>query len=308
MHRFISVHLFMYNNPQSGEFMARELTRVQKIEQSIITKYRKMIWAPFLTAINTYELIQPNDRIAVCISGGKDSMLLAKLMQMLQVHSKVPFELVFLSMDPGYKEENRIKIRENAEILGIDLSFFETNIFEVAQSLADKPCYMCARMRRGHLYNRARELGCTKIALGHHLNDVIETTVMSMFYSSKLETIIPKALSKNFGEMELIRPLYRIKEQDILAWARYNDLSFINCACKFTEENEKSGEITSKRLEVKLLLNELKKNNPEIEDNIFRAMHAVYLKTFPGYKTDDGRYSFLDFYPDGIMLSKQPED
>ena len=281
--------------------MARELTRVQKIEQSIYKKYRKTIWAPFLTSINQYQLIAPADRIAVCISGGKDSMLMAKLMQMLRQRTEIPFELIFLSMDPGYNAENRERIIDNAKTLGIELSTFETNVFAVADKLAAKPCYMCARMRRGHLYNRARELGCNKIALGHHLNDVIETTVMSMFYSSKLETIIPKVKSENFGEMELIRPMYRIHEDDILAWCKYNDLKFINCACAFSAANADTEEITSKRLEVKLLLKQLRKTNPEIEDNIFRAMHAVYINTFPGYKFDSEYHTFLDFYPEGVQ-------
>ncbi len=288
--------------------MARELSTVQKAEQSIYKKYRKEIWAPFLTAINTYDLIQPNDRIAVCISGGKDSMLMAKLMQMLQKHTEIPFELVFLVMDPGYSAENRKKIEDNAKTLGIDIEVFETNIFAVADTQAKKPCYLCARMRRGHLYNRARELHCNKIALGHHLNDVIETTVMSMFWSSKLETIVPKAKSENFGEMELIRPLYRIKEDAVIAWARYNDLSFIRCACRFTERNDKLEDGSSKRQEVKQLIKQLKKENPEIEDNIFRAMHAVYLKTFPGYVMNDGKFTFLDFYPDGLQGTKQKEN
>lgn len=280
--------------------MARELCRLQKIEQSIFKKYRKELWAPFLSSINQYELIQENDRIAVCISGGKDSMLMAKLLQMLQKHTDIPFELVFVMMDPGYNRENRKLIEENAETLGIPLHIFETNIFAVADSQSAKPCYLCARMRRGHLYNEARNLGCNKIALGHHLDDVIETTLMSMFYSSKLETIIPKAKSENFGEMELIRPMYRIHEDAVLAWCRYNDLHFIQCACAFADRNHDSDEITSKRLEVKLLLKELHKKNPEIEDNIFRAMHSVYVKTFPGYRLEDGRHSFLEYYPEGL--------
>ena len=283
--------------------MKRELTFIQKTEQSLHKKYRKEIWAPFLTAVNTYKLIEEGDRIAVCISGGKDSMCLAKLMQMLERQSDFPFETRFIVMDPGYNAANRKKIEENAGKLGIPVHIFETNIFAVADSEARSPCYLCARMRRGHLYNEAKKLGCNKIALGHHLNDVIETAVMSMFYSSKLETIIPKAASENFEGMELIRPLYRVKEKDIERWVAYNGLEFIRCACRMTEVTDTEGR--SKRKEVKELIGELKKNNPDIEDNIFRAMHAVYLKTFPGLVCADGRYSFLDFYPEGIRPDKK---
>ena len=207
--------------------MSRELTRVQKIEQSMIRKYRKELWAPFLNAITTYELIQPHDRIAVCISGGKDSMCMAKLFQELLRRSDFPFEVVYLVMDPGYNRVNRERIEENAAILEIPIQIFETEIFRIANHSDRNPCYLCARMRRGHLYNKAKELGCNKIALGHHLNDVIETALMSMMYASKLETLIPKVHSTNFAGMELIRPLYCIKEEAILNWCRYNDLQFI---------------------------------------------------------------------------------
>ncbi len=277
--------------------MKRELTRVQKIEQSLIRKYRKELWAPFLNAITTYELIQPNDRIAVCISGGKDSMCMAKLFQELQCRSDYPFEVVYLVMNPGYNEENRIRIEENAALLELPIQVFETNIFRVANQADHHPCYLCARMRRGHLYNQAKSLGCNKIALGHHLNDAIETALVSMMYASKLETLIPKVHSTNFEGMELIRPMYCIKEDAIKNWCRYNDLHFIQCACRFTEEAA-GGHVSSKRQEVKELIAALKKDNPDIEGNIFRALHAVQLNTFPGYKLDGTLHSFLETYED----------
>ena len=276
--------------------MAKELTRVEQIERSIIKTYKTDLWAPFLTSINRYELIQPNDRIAVCISGGKDSFCMAKMFQILSKHTEIPFETEFLVMDPGYSEANRKKIEENAEILGIPIRIFETNIFAVADHESKSPCYLCARMRRGHLYNQAKLLGCNKIALGHHLNDVIETTVMAMFYSSKLETIIPKAHSENFPGMELIRPMYCVKENAVIRWAVSNQLEFLQCACRFTENSANLHESTSKRKEVKELIRQLKKTNPEIEDNIFRSLHRVQIETFPGYKADGAMHSFLENY------------
>ena len=278
--------------------MPRTLTACQKIERSIITKYRKELWTPFMTAVKRYELIAPGDKIAVCISGGKDSMLMAKLMQQLQRHSAVPFEVVYLVMDPGYNAINRRKIESNAQLLELPITIFETNIFEVANSAESNPCYLCARMRRGHLYARARELGCNKIALGHHFSDVIETTVMGMFYGAQLQAMMPKLHSKNFPGMELIRPMYCIHEDDILAWKRYNDLEFIQCACRFTEnctmcDNGGGG---SKRQEVKQLIRRLKRDNPDIEKSIFSAIHAVSLDTFPGYKTRGEEHSFLETY------------
>ncbi|MDD7173556.1 MAG: ATP-binding protein [Clostridiales bacterium] len=278
--------------------MPRTLTACQKIERSIITKYRKELWTPFMTAVKRYELIAPGDKIAVCISGGKDSMLMAKLMQQLQRHSEVPFDVVYLVMDPGYNAINRRKIESNAQLLELPITIFETNIFEVANSAESNPCYLCARMRRGHLYARARELGCNKIALGHHFSDVIETTVMGMFYGAQLQAMMPKLHSKNFPGMELIRPMYCIHEDDILAWKRYNDLEFIQCACRFTEnctmcDNGGGG---SKRQEVKQLIRRLKRDNPDIEKSIFSAIHAVSLDTFPGYKTRGEEHSFLETY------------
>lgn len=280
--------------------MARNLSYGQIVEQSIAKTYHKQIWSPFIHALKRYELVQPGDKIAVCISGGKDSMLLAKLMQMLQKHGKVPFECVYLVMDPGYNPANRQKIEENARLLEIPIEIFETNIFQVANSSEEKPCYLCARMRRGHLYNRAKELGCNKIALGHHFSDVIETTVMAMFYSSQLTAMLPKLKSQNFEGMELIRPLYCIHEDAIIAWKNYHNLEFIQCACRFVDQRDHSadGIGESKRQEIKQLIRELKKTNPEVETNIFNSLHCVYLDTFPGYKTKGVRRSFLDDYAD----------
>ena len=278
--------------------MARTLENYQLIERSIIKKYRKELWNPFTYAVKKYELIQPGDKIAVCISGGKDSMLMAKLMQELHRHSDVPFELVFLVMDPGYNELNRQKIEANAALLHVPITVFETNIFAVANSTEDSPCYLCARMRRGHLYSKARELGCNKIALGHHFNDVIETTVLGLFYGSQLQAMMPKLHSANFEGMELIRPLYCVHEEDVIAWKRYNGLDFIQCACRFTENCAVSGNGggSSKRQEVKTLLRRLKRDSPNIEKSIFNAIHAVTLDTFPGWKTGGEVHSFLDSY------------
>ena len=276
----------------------RELSRAQVIERSITKKYRDTIWDPFIRALKQYELLSEGDRVAVCISGGKDSMLLAKLMQMLRRYSDFPFELVFLVMDPGYSSENRARIEDNARILELPLTVFETNIFDVADNAEKYPCYLCARMRRGHLYKKARELGCNKIALGHHFNDVIETTVMSMFYGSQLQAMIPKLHSTNYGGMELIRPLYCVHEDAIIKWSRSNGLSFLRCACKVTQRIAHSDDGTgdSKRQEIKLLLSELKKTNPNIENSVFNAIHSVHIDTFPGYKSGGEDHSFLDRY------------
>ena len=280
--------------------MPRELAPYQLVERSINKKFRKELWKPFIYAVKRYELIQPGDKIAVCISGGKDSMLMAKLMQELHRHSDVPFEVVYLVMDPGYNEINRRKIESNAQLLRIPITVFETDIFAIANSTEQSPCYLCARMRRGHLYSKAQELGCNKIALGHHFNDVIETTVMGMFYGSQLQAMPPKLHSKNFAGMELIRPLYCVHEEDILAWKRYNDLEFIQCACRFTEnctmcDNGGGG---SKRQEIKLLLRRLKRDNPNIEKSIFNSIHAVSLDTMVGFKTKGQEHSFLEHYDD----------
>ncbi len=278
--------------------MPRELKKYQLIERSIIKRFRKEIWNPFILAVKQYELIKENDKIAVCISGGKDSMLCAKLMQQLQRHSDVPFELVFLVMDPGYNTQNRQRIEENAKLLSIPITIFESNIFDVANSVQKSPCYLCARMRRGHLYAKARELGCNKIALGHHFSDVIETTLIGMFYGSQLQAMLPKLHSTNFEGMELIRPMYCIHEDSIKAWCRYNELEFIQCACRFTEQYKNNGNenLMSKRQEIKDLIKELKKTNPNIEHSIFKSIHAVCLDTMPGYKSHGMEHTFLENY------------
>ena len=273
--------------------MSRELTKRQLTERSISKKYRKEIWNPFIAAVKRYELVEPGDRIAVCVSGGKDSFLCAVLMRMLQRFSEVPFDVVFLSMDPGYKPENRQKIEENAALLEMPLTVFETDIFDVANKTDHSPCYLCARMRRGHLYSQAQKLGCNKIALGHHFSDVIETTLLGMLYGGQLQAIPPKLHSRNYPGMALIRPLYCVNEKDILAWARYNGLSFIQCACRLTEREARE-EHAGKRQEVKRLIQQLKKTNPQIEENIFSSLHQVWLDTFPGYLREGQQHSFLE--------------
>ena len=263
--------------------MSRELTPQETAERSLIKTYRKSIWNPFIAAVKRYELIEPGDRIAVCISGGKDSVILAKLMQELQRHTSQPFELVFMVMDPGYKPENRKLIEDNAALLGIPITIFDSDIFDVTVSVEKNPCYLCARMRRGFLYAKAQELGCNKIALGHHFSDVIETTVMGLFYGGQLQAMPPKLRSKNFPGMELIRPLYCVHEDAIIAWKNYNHLQFLQCACRFTEEREAAGDGVgrSKRQEIKMLLRELKKTNPNIEKSIFQGINGLQLDTFP---------------------------
>ncbi|MBR1918157.1 MAG: hypothetical protein IJ831_00870 [Spirochaetales bacterium] len=268
---------------------------VKKIENSILKTYRSRLWAPFINAVKQYELIQEGDRIAVCISGGKDSMLMAKLMQMLCRYSDFPFSVEYLVMDPGYNKENRRKIEDNARLLGIPITVFETNVFEVANMQLKYPCYLCAKMRRGYLYRNAKDLGCNKIALGHHLNDVIETVLMGMFYSSQIQTMPPKLHSRNFEKMELIRPLYCIREDDIIAWRNYNGLDFLQCACSYTERNE-NGENESKRKEIKELIRTLRRTNPDIEESLFNSVHNVSITTFPCYRLSDGKHSFLEKY------------
>lgn len=276
--------------------MPRTLSPAARIERSILSDFRKPLWRPFVRGIKQYKMIVPGDHIAVCISGGKDSMLLAKLMQQLQKHSDFPFELVFLVMDPGYNELNRRKIESNAALLNIPVTIFESDIFEVADSAGKSPCYLCARMRRGYLYRRAQELGCNKIALGHHFNDVVETTLISMFYGSQLQAMLPKLHSTNFEGMTLIRPLYCVHEDDIIAWARDNSLEFIQCACRLTERSAAdTGDVNvSKRKEIKLLLRRLRQGNPNIEKSIFNSIHAVALDTMPGFKTGGVEHSFLE--------------
>ncbi len=279
--------------------MPRSFTPAQQAQRSIQKKYRKELWTPFVMAVKRYALIREGDRVAVCVSGGKDSMLLAKLMQMLQRVSDVPFEARYLVMDPGYSAANRRKIEENARLLDVPVTIFESDVFSVANAVEKNPCYLCARMRRGHLYSQARALGCNKIALGHHFNDVIETTVMAMLYGAQLQGMMPKVRSANFPGMELIRPLYCVHEEDILAWKKYNGLEFLQCACRFTENaagGDGAGE--SKRLEVKRLLKALRRDNPDVEKSVFNAIHAVCLDTFPGWKTKGKAHSFLEWYAD----------
>ena len=278
----------------------RELDKATLAGRSLIKKYRKEIWNPFIAAIKRYRLIQEGDRIAVCISGGKDSMILAKLMQQLKMITNVPFDLEFLVMDPGYNKANRQKIEDNAALLNIPIKIFESDIFDVANSVEKSPCYLCARMRRGFLYSKAKELGCNKIALGHHMSDVIETTLMGMMYGSQIQGMLPRLKSTNFEGMELIRPLYCILEDNIISWARYNELEFLRCACRFTEMEEQKGEYEnlSKRQEMKNLIKSLKKTNPDVEHNLFMSLHNVSLDTLISYKQDGQEHSFLDKFDD----------
>ena len=287
-----------------AEWLSRQLdceNRAADVEKSIRKKFKKELWSRFAKAVTAYELVKPNDRIAVCISGGKDSMLMAKLFQELKMHNKFPFELVFLVMDPGYSPENRAVIEGNAKLLGIPITIFETNIFESVYSVEDSPCYLCARMRRGYLYSKAKELGCNKIALGHHYDDVIETILMSTIYGGQVQTMMPKLHSTHFEGMQLIRPLYYIREKDIIHWKDYNNLHFIQCACRFTDTcttcnpDKTTG---SKRVEIKNLIASLAAKNSQIEHNIFRSVENVNLNTIISYKSDDGVHHFLDDYDD----------
>jgi tRNA(Ile)-lysidine synthase TilS/MesJ/rhodanese-related sulfurtransferase len=283
-----------------GEEDERE-KRQKEVERSIVKKFRKEIWRKFTKAVNEYELIQDGDRIAVCISGGKDSMLMAKLFQELLKHGQKNFEVVYLVMNPGYNKENYQRIVDNARLLGVPIEVFQSQIFDiVATENMESPCYLCARMRRGHLYNRAKELGCNKIALGHHFDDVIETILMGMLYGAQIQTMMPKLHSSNFEGMELIRPLYLIREEDIIHWMNYNDLHFIQCACRFTENCASCGgtEKGSKRNEIKQLIRELREKSPYIEKNIFRSVENVNLSTVIAYKKDGVKHHFLDTYED----------
>ena len=269
------------------------------IEQSIRKKFKKSIWCKFTKAVREYELVKEGDKIAVCISGGKDSMLMAKLFQELQRHNRFPFEVTFLVMDPGYSKENRQIIENNAKKLHIPLTIFESDIFEAVLHVEKSPCYLCARMRRGHLYAKAKELGCNKIALGHHYDDVIETILMGMLYGAQVQTMMPKLHSTNFEGMELIRPLYLVREDDIKKWRDYNDLHFLQCACKFTETcSIEGGDSSSKRMEIKHLIRDLKKTNPFVEGNIFKSVENVNLSTVIAYKQDGVKHHFLESYDD----------
>ncbi len=269
------------------------MEKYQLVEQSIIKKFRPLIWRMFIRAVDEYKLIEENDKIAVCISGGKDSMLLAKCLEELQKHGNVHFDLVYLCMDPGYNKENLDKLLNNAKTLNIPLEVFHTDIFKYINTLEQSPCYLCARMRRGYLYNEAKIRGCNKIALGHHFDDVIETVLMSLLYGAEYKTMMPKLISKNFANMELIRPLYLVKEQSIIDWVKYNDLEFLKCACQFTENSNKDN---SKREEIKKLIASLRKNYHDVDINIFRSFHNVNLNTIIGYYDDNKRYNFLDDY------------
>ena len=277
--------------------MGKTLEKHTEIERSIIKKFRKTIWNNFIGAVKEYELIAPGDKIAVCISGGKDSMLLAKCVQQLQRHSEIPFDAEYIVMDPGYNAENRALIEHNAKLMDIPIYIFESDIFSVTERAGGSPCYLCARMRRGCLYSKAKELGCNKIALGHHFNDVIETVLMSMMYSPEIKTMPPKLHSTNFEGMELIRPLYKVKEKDIIAFSNYNGLKFLQCACRFTE-NSVHNEGLSKRKEIKALIEDIKKVNPNVDDNIFRSIHNVNMATIPGWRDRDSGalHSFTENY------------
>ncbi len=271
----------------------------EEVEKSIRKKFHRKIFSKFAKAINEYQLLQPGDKVAVCISGGKDSILMAKLFQELQRHRKFEFELEFLVMDPGYTPENRKQIEENAAKLEIPIRIFENDIFDSVYEIEKSPCYLCARMRRGSLYHNAKELGCNKIALGHHYDDVIETILMGMMYGAQVQTMMPKLHSTNFEGMELIRPLYLVREEDIKQWRDYHELTFLLCACRFTEgskELRSDGSSESKRLEIKHLIKELKKINPFIESNIFKSVENVNLSTIIAYKTDGVKHHFLDTY------------
>jgi tRNA(Ile)-lysidine synthase TilS/MesJ/3-mercaptopyruvate sulfurtransferase SseA len=274
-----------------------ELLRAEEIEKSIRKKFHKRLFSRFAKAVREYELVQEGDRIAVCISGGKDSMLMAKLFQELKKHNKFPFEVEYLVMDPGYSELNRKLIEQNAKMMGIPIKIFESDIFDAVFDVEKSPCYLCARMRRGHLYSKAQELGCNKIALGHHYDDVIETILMSMLYGGQIQTMMPKLNSTNFEGMQLIRPLYMVREDDIKRWRDYNGLRFIQCACKFTDTCTTcapDSRTVSKRMEIKQLIAKLKLVNPQVEYNIFKSVENVMLNQVIAYKDDEGRHSFLE--------------
>ena len=283
------------------EILTSELIeeRTREIELSIRKKFHKNIFSRFAKAINVYDLVQENDKIAVCISGGKDSMLMAKLFQELKRHDKFPFELVFLVMDPGYNKANREMIEYNAKLMNVPITIFESTIFDSVYEIDKSPCYLCARMRRGYLYSKAKELGCNKIALGHHYDYVIETILMGMLYGAQVQTMMPKLHSTNFEGMELIRPLYLVREEDIQHWRDYNRLNFIQCACRFTENCctvYEDGSSESKRMEIKQLIAELKKVNPYVESNIFKSVENVNLSTIIAYKENGMKHHFLDSY------------
>lgn len=283
----------------TSSFKENDEAKQHDVELSIRKKFHKQLFTPFAKGINTYDLVQEGDHIAVCISGGKDSMLMAKLFQELKRHNKFPFELTFLVMDPGYSELNRMVIEKNAAMLGVPVTIFESDIFDAVYDVEKSPCYLCARMRRGHLYSKAKELGCNKIALGHHFDDVIETILMGMLYGGQVQTMMPKLHSTNFEGMELIRPMYLIREADIMHWRDYNGLHFIQCACHFTDTCSScrpDGTSASKRMEIKQLIAKMKEVNPFVEKNIFRSVENVNLSTVIRYKDKTGEHHFLDNY------------
>lgn len=289
--------------------MGRTLKKSQQVERSIITKYRKLIWNKFMKGIIDYKLIDENDNIMVCMSGGKDSFLLAKCIQELQRHGKFPFKARFVVMNPGYSERNVNLIKENAEKLDIPIEMFESDIFEVVDTTTFRnPCYLCARMRRGFLYNKAKELGCNKIALGHHFDDAIETTLLSMFYGAELKTMLPKLHSTNFEEVDLIRPLYLVKEQSIISWKNYNDLTFLNCACRFTERNANTDDLTSKRIVMKELIKNLRKEYKEIDYNIYKSMDNVNLECVLGTKYHGEYHSFMEDFDKEKQIQKEEHE
>ena len=273
--------------------MKRQLQPHQRITQSITGPFQKTIWKPFVKAVDTYALIAPGDRIAVCVSGGKDSMLLAKLMQQLQLVRQNSFELAFLTMDPGYDPAHTAQLQDNAALLNIPVQIFRTDILRVVNRQEQHPCFLCARMRRGHLYARAQSLGCNKIALGHHFNDVIETTLMGMLYGGQIQAMLPRRKSDNYPGMELIRPLYCVHEEDILAWQEANGLAFLRCACRFTSRSTEDPAY-SRRARVKALIDQLKAESPEVERSIFHSIHTVQLDSMPGYKQQGEKHSFLE--------------
>lgn len=275
--------------------MENKVIENKDIEHSITKKFKKTIWKRFIHSVDQYKLIQPNDKIAVCISGGKDSMILAKCMQLLKAHWNIDFELEFICMDPGYKKQNRELIEQNAKLMNIPVRFFENQIFDIVANIKESPCYLCARMRRGYLYEYAKSLGCNKIALGHHFNDAVETILLSMFYGAEYKTMMPKLKSTNHKGMELIRPLYLVREEDIIHWSNYNNLHFLQCACKLTE-GIRTGELSSKRKEIKDLIANLKQINPSVDWNIFNSIHKVNLDTVIGYIQNGEKKFFLDEY------------
>ncbi|MDE6691509.1 MAG: tRNA 2-thiocytidine biosynthesis protein TtcA [Clostridia bacterium] len=285
--------------------MAKELTPCELVERSIITKFRKGIWTKFLQAVKKYKLIEEGDKIAVCVSGGKDSMLLAKCVQELKKHSEIAFDAEYIVMNPGYSEDNLARIQENLALLQIPAHIYQSDIFDVNDLIGgEHPCYLCARMRRGFLYARAQELGCNKIALGHHMSDVIETTLMSMFFGGQIQGMMPKINSTNFGGMQLIRPLYCVLDDEIIRWQNYNNLKFIACACKLTENLSLGEQGQSARQDIKKLIKDFRARNPDVDASIFKSLHNVQLDTLPEFKYKGETYGFNDKYEKGITINK----